>query len=247
MMLANFAEATPEIMIAARTELADCFRRQKVARSYSHESEQLRDTRAPNTVRAVLSGQALREWISPDDLHLSRMKCPHYWPDLFALVMTEEVASRLITDRSFQQTLSDLVTQAHRFHGLEREIGVIIYADVPPRGQRPNRPIAIFTRNIKGWRQSQLVNVLLTVSGIEIAFDRSLGEVSVFLFKKPKPAEPLTFKAKVLDTAAVFGVFGWIGGIAAHLITQEAVLLLVAAMSIFVVTGIVFYSKRLES
>ena len=247
MTATNFAEATLEIQNAAQDELTDCVTNQKVARSDSQESQQLNDTTVPEAFREILSGQALREWISPDDFHMSRMKCPQYWPDLFALVMTEEAAFRLIKDPKFQRTISDFVTKAHKFHGLDREIGFIIYSDDPPHHQKPNRPVAIFSRNIKGWRETQLVKVLLTVTGIEIAFDRFDGEVDISLPKEPVPAERLTFKAKVLDAAAVLGVFGWIGGIAAHLITQEAAQLLFAAISIFVVTGIIYYSKRFES
>lgn len=89
---------------------------------------------------------------------ISRIESPHFWPNLFALMLDQRAAAKFSrTDHIRSQMAANLSSIAKK---LGEEIGLVVYEDTKPVGKPPNNPIAVLTSGMEPFRVSQLLRAV---------------------------------------------------------------------------------------
>lgn len=199
-----------------------------------------RDDRTPEKIKELFRSKEMLDQldVGKQEPEVISMKCPNFWPRLYGLILSVDTAARLVSDRRFRDIVAELVGQIGKLLGQTGEVALVAYADVPPKGQYPNVPVAAFAHNMEDWRLETLKSRLKAKSGINFCETYMTDSIAVTIGNPPFIGKPL-FKTmeryrkstKFAGAVAFFGLVGWAVFIVAHLIYGGSALLIVSAGS----------------
>ena len=198
------------------------------------------ESSVPTEIADLFRSEELRFWLYPGDSDPvpMTMKCENFWPRLYALILGEGTAARLVLDPHFQKVLERLVVRMSDLLGDEVEIGLVCYADIPPRGRSPNRPVMAITHNMMEWRQQTLSSRLAIRTHVNFAFTNAMNTAAIgdpiFQFPTSDPISqimPRHSKAtKVAGALAFIGLLSAVAGLATHFVFGGLAPLIVSAV-----------------
>lgn len=139
----------------------------------------------PEPPRALVEA-LLRAGFTPDEgkgLRLFGMNCPNFLPDLYALIVPEDIAEIVANSSEWHERISVAVLQAIAAPGRIGQsrpfLALIIYGDSPPVGRLPNLPALVASVGLDDSRFRALWKILRRRTGVGERQRVSLNTVDI--------------------------------------------------------------------